>query len=268
MTCSSLAVPPGGRLVDLRVTAAERAAVQAAAGEARSVLLTADASLELLWLTWGARSPLTRFETPVGTSGRFAPPQVGEAAALRDADGHLLALLPVIEIRTGNPSDAGGADGEVLIAGCPRVLDAPVPTALRRLSWRPAEVREILERHGRSPVLGWYGKNCPTEAVLDQGLALADELTGVFLVVVGLPRESGAMDRRAAEVAVLGERLGRRRAVVAAGPELGADAGSDAEIRVLRTYGAERVLLPEGSESSGESATDAAAFGAFGGRPA
>lgn len=260
MSCSSLAVPPGGRLVDLRVPPAERAAVEEAAGDARSILLKPEACVDLLWLTWGARSPATRFETPIGTSGRFAPPRLGEVTALRDALGHLLAVLTVGEVE----SDGDGAGGALRIAGHPRVLDAPVPPALRPLCWRPAEVREVLERHGRSPVLGWYGHEPPEDEVVEQGLSLAAELGGVFLAVVAVPSEATARARRAAEIGALGERL-RSRAVVAAGPPT--DDAKDADVRILRTYGAERVLVPEGVETDAN-VTAQAFLDAFGGMPA
>lgn len=249
MTCSSLAVPPGGRLVDLRVGPAERDDLEEHAHTTRSIHLSPAEAMDLLWRTWGAHTPDDRFEVPVGTSGRFSTPRPGEIAALRDGGGHLLALLEVEEVHVAG-GETPPLTAAMRVLGTPRVLDVPVPPTLRPVAWRPAEVREVLERHDRWPVLGFYAHRPPAEPVLEAALAAAGELGGVLLLVLRLPLEEASRDQRLEEVGVLAGRL-RHRAVVAAAPapDRGLDP-RDAEVRILRTYGASRVLVFEEDPST------------------
>ncbi|HET7341093.1 MAG TPA: bifunctional sulfate adenylyltransferase/adenylylsulfate kinase [Methylomirabilota bacterium] len=195
---SSLIAPYGGRLVDLRVPADEAAALREAAGRLPSLQLSDRSVCDLELLASGAFSPLDRFmgradhervirEMRLASGALFPVPialpaepdpaiRAGADLALRDARNDLLAVMTVDEIYEWDWRDVargvlGTLDarhplvaemprwGRLLLAGRPRLLQAPARWDFRDLRLTPAETRERLAATGRANVVAFQTRN-------------------------------------------------------------------------------------------------------------
>lgn len=195
---TTLIAPCGGRLVDLRVPAAELAERRAAAGHLPSVQLSDRAVCDLEMLASGAFSPLDRFmsradhERVVGemrlADGTLFPIPVtlpvapeaavkpGGAMALRDARNDLLAVMTVEEVYewdwrevaaevfgTRDPRHPLVAEmprwGRVNVSGPLRLLQAPARYDFRELRLTPAQTRERLAALGHQNVVAFQTRN-------------------------------------------------------------------------------------------------------------
>ncbi|MFO7917157.1 MAG: bifunctional sulfate adenylyltransferase/adenylylsulfate kinase [Anaerolineae bacterium] len=218
---SNLIAPYGGRLVDLRVPAEERAALKEYASHLPSLQISERAVCDLELLSVGAFSPLDSFmgqddyqkvlEQMRLTSGHLFPIPItlpvdddmelrmGEEIALRDAKNELLAVMDVEEIYTWDLEEAaqkvfGTTDvrhplvaemhrwGRRNIAGSLRVYQLPPHYDFSDLRLTPAEVRERLETTGRDNVVAFQTRN-PMHRVHEELTKRAmEEVEGALLL--------------------------------------------------------------------------------------
>ncbi len=190
--------PYGGRLVDLLVPEAERAALKEHAGRLPSIQISERAACDLELLATGAFSPLDRFMGPDDfervvsemrlAGGSVSPipitlpvdPEdlsgVGSEIALRDGRNNLLAVMDVEDIYPWDrPKSArevfGTTDarhpivaemfrwGELNVSGRLRVLELPRHYDFPRLRMTPAETRARLGEIGRGNVVAFQTRN-------------------------------------------------------------------------------------------------------------
>lgn len=193
--------PYGGNLIDLTAASDRAAELKAAARDRVTLDLSPRQISDLEMLATGAFSPLTSFMGQADyeavcarmrlADGRLWPVPVtldvslkfaeklspGQALALRDAEGMLMALLTVAEIwqpdkgaesqclygtRSFTHAAANqllNATGEVYISGKLEVVELPVHHDFAQLRRKPAEIRAQLARQNATGVVGYHPRH-------------------------------------------------------------------------------------------------------------
>ncbi len=218
---SNLIAPYGGRLVDLRVPASERAALKEHASHLPSLQISERAACDLELLSVGAFSPLDGFMGQADyqrvldemrlTDGYLFPMpitlpveddvevSVGEEIALRDAKNELLAVMDVEEVYSWDLEEAaqkvfGTTDvrhplvaemhrwGRRNIAGSLRVYQLPPHYDFADLRLTPAETRERLGATEYDNVVAFQTRN-PMHRVHEELTKRAvEEVRGALLL--------------------------------------------------------------------------------------
>lgn len=219
--------PYGGRLVDLAVTEAERVKCIEYSGELESLTLSERAICDLEMLATGAFSPLdgfmnsadyaavlqtmrladgTLFPVPITlpVDTRYA---VGQAIALRDGFGNLLAIMTVDEVYEWDKRQFAlkvlGTDdrnhplvselsrwGRYNIAGDLRVVALPDHRDFITLRQTPVQVRQLLDRIGSESVVAFQTRNPLHRAHESLTKRALEDVGGVLLLqpVVGMTK--------------------------------------------------------------------------------
>ncbi|WP_372523017.1 bifunctional sulfate adenylyltransferase/adenylylsulfate kinase [Sulfuricaulis sp.] len=193
--------PYGGALVNLLVSTDRSAELKAASCDLVSLDLTPRQLSDFEMLATGAFSPLTSFMGRADyeavcarmrmADGRFWPIPVtldvpqkfaeslspGQAVALRDAEGTLMAVLTVTEVwqpdkgaeaqflyGTRSVTHAAASHllnvvGDAYIAGKLEVVELPVHHDFALLRQAPAVVRALLHRHAANRVVGYQPRH-------------------------------------------------------------------------------------------------------------
>lgn len=218
---SNLIAPYGGRLVNLRVPASERAALKEYASHLPSLQISERAVCDLELLSVGAFSPLDGFMGRADyqevldemrlTSGHLFPMPitlpvdddldvaVGDGIALRNAKNELLAVMHIEEIYSWDLEETaekvfGTTDvrhplvaemhrwGRRNIAGSLRVYQLPPHYDFSELRLTPAETRGHLEATGYENVVAFQTRN-PMHRVHEELTKRAMEEVGGALLL-------------------------------------------------------------------------------------
>jgi sulfate adenylyltransferase len=195
---ASIIAPYGGKLIDLVVNGAERAALIERANHLQSIKISARNLCDLELLATGGFSPLDRFMShkdyervleemrladgtlfplPITlTVDKEAYPSLGEEVVLRDAQNNLIAVMKIEEAFPYDKEKEarlayGTTDskhpmvsemvrwGNLCISGELKVINLPTYYDFKELRHTPAQVRSHLEEMGNTNVVAFQTRN-------------------------------------------------------------------------------------------------------------